>query len=40
MPMRPAQARDFEGLKSLAVYTESLECALKLCRGEKCDKIK
>lgn len=38
MPARPMLSKDVEGAKTLAIYSESLECALKLCRGETCAK--
>ncbi len=37
MPKKPDVAISVDGLRSVLVYTELLECALKRCRGEKCD---
>ena len=37
MPKKPDVAISVDGLKSVLVYTELLECTLKRCRGEKCD---
>ena len=35
-PKRPAIEISPYGAKALAVYTEQLECALKMCKGETC----
>ena len=37
MPKKPDVAISVDGLRSVLVYTELLECTLKKCRGEKCD---
>ena len=37
MPKKPDVAISVDGLRSVLVYTELLECTLKRCRGEKCD---
>ena len=37
MPKKPNVAISVDGLRSVLVYTELLECTLKRCRGEKCD---
>ena len=37
MPKKPDVTIDVNGLRSVLVYTELLECTLKKCRGEKCD---
>ena len=37
MPKKPDIAISVDGLRSVLVYTELLECTLKRCRGEKCD---
>jgi len=38
VPSRPVLGSDLEGARTLAIYSESLECALRLCRGETCSK--
>ncbi len=37
MPKKPDVVISVDGLRSVLVYTELLECTLKRCRGEKCD---
>ena len=37
MPKKPDVVISVDGLRSVLVYTELLECALRKCRGEKCD---
>ena len=37
MPKKPDVVIGVDGLRSVLVYTELLECTLKRCRGEKCD---
>ena len=37
MPKKPDVAISVDGLRSVLVYTELLECTLRKCRGEKCD---
>ena len=37
MPKKPDVAISVDGLRSVLVYTELLECTLKRCRGEKCN---
>ena len=37
MPKKPDVTIDVDGLRSVLVYTELLECTLRKCRGEKCD---
>ena len=37
MPKKPDAAISVDGLRSVLVYTELLECTLRKCRGEKCD---
>ena len=37
MPKKPYVAISVDGLRSVLVYTELLECTLRKCRGEKCD---
>ena len=37
MPKKPDVVISVDGLRSVLVYTELLECTLKKCRGEKCD---
>ena len=37
LPKMPDVAISVDGLRSVLVYTELLECTLKRCRGEKCD---
>ena len=37
MPKKPDVTISVDGLRSVLVYTELLECTLKRCRGEKCD---
>ena len=36
MPKKPDVTIDVDGLRSVLVYTELLECTLKKCRGEAC----
>lgn len=36
MPKKPDVAISVDGLRSVLVYTELLECTLKKCRGEAC----
>ena len=36
MPKKPDVTIDVNGLRSVLVYTELLECTLKKCRGEAC----
>lgn len=38
-PKRPILEPGFEGVKTLSIYADSLECTVALCRGEPC-KIK
>ena len=37
MPKKPDVVISVDGLRSVLVYTELLECTLRKCRGEKCD---
>ena len=37
MPKKPDVVISVDGLRSVLVYNELLECTLKKCRGEKCD---
>ena len=37
MPKSPDVKADVEGLREILKYTEVLECAVKACRGEKCN---
>ncbi len=37
MPKKPDVVISVDGLRSVLMYTELLECTLKRCRGEKCD---
>ena len=37
MPKKPDVAISVDGLRSVLVYTELLECTLRKCRGEQCD---
>ena len=37
MPKKPDVAISVDGLRSVLVYTELLECTLRKCRGDKCD---
>lgn len=36
MPKRPDVVISVDGLRSVLVYTELLECTLRKCRGEAC----
>ena len=36
MPKKPDVTIDVDGLRSVLVYTELLECTLRQCRGEAC----
>ena len=36
MPKKPDVAVSVDGLRSVLMYTELLECTLKKCRGEAC----
>ena len=36
MPKKPDVAISVDGLRSVLVYTELLECTLRQCRGEAC----
>lgn len=36
MPKKPDVAISVDGLRSVLVYTELLECTLRKCRGEAC----
>ena len=36
MPKKPDVVISVDGLRSVLVYTELLECTLKKCRGEAC----
>ena len=37
MPKSPDVKADIDGLREILKYTEVLECAVKACRGEKCN---
>ena len=37
MPKKPDVVISVDGLRSVLMYTELLECTLRKCRGEKCD---
>ena len=37
IPSKPVVSADVDGLRSVLMYTELLECTLKKCRGERCD---
>ena len=37
MPKKPDVAISVDGLRSVLMYAELLECTLRKCRGEKCD---
>ena len=39
MPKKPVVTLNPAGLRELAIYTETLECALRSCRGESCNGI-
>ena len=36
MPKKPDVAVSVDGLRSVLMYTELLECTLRQCRGEAC----
>ena len=37
IPKKPDVVISVDGLRSVLMYTELLECTLRKCRGEKCD---
>lgn len=40
LPEKPIVSVDAQGLKNVLMYTETLECWAKKCKGEKCDDVK
>lgn len=40
LPEKPIVSVDAQGLKNVLMYTETLECWAKTCKGEKCDNVK
>ena len=37
-PSRPILPPNSDGVRELAIYADQLECVVKLCKGEPCNK--